>query len=196
MLSVVVPGAVVGALYWSHSDGRRERFTGTPIAAVPAPPLNLPDDDGGRFNISDQRGSVVLVYFGYAHCPDVCPATLGQMADVLTTLGHDAAHVRSVFVTLDPNRDTPPLLRQYLSNFTWSHGRVPLGLTGSPHAVAAAARAWGVSWRPAEGGAFIDHTSVVTAVGPDGRLRLRYGFSQMANIRAVALDIRHLLGGA
>jgi protein SCO1/2 len=70
---------------------------------------------------------------------------------------------------------------------------MPVGLTGSPEAVAAAARAWGVTWRPSEGGAYIDHTSVVAVVGPDGRERLRYGFSQLENPKAVASDLKYIL---
>jgi protein SCO1/2 len=154
-----------------------------------APALVLPNDRGGTFDLAAHRGEIVLVYFGYTHCPDVCPATLNLLDAVSEHLGADRRRVEQVFVTLDPRRDTPELLRAYLSNFD----PAPVGLTGSPEAVAAAARAWGVTWRRAEGGAYIDHTSVVAVVGPDGRERLRYGFSQLGNSAAVARDLRHIL---
>ncbi len=129
------------------------------------------------------------VYFGYTHCPDVCPATLNLLDAVSESLGADRRRVEQVFVTLDPRRDTPDLLRAYLSNFD----PVPVGLTGPPEAVAAAARAWGVTWRLSEGGAYIDHTSLVAVVGPDGWERLRYGFSQLEDPKAVARDLKHIL---
>jgi protein SCO1 len=153
------------------------------------PSLVLPDDRGGMFDLAAHRGEIMLVYFGYAHCPDVCPATLNLLDAVSESLGADRHRVEQVFVTLDPRRDTPDLLRAYLSNFD----PVPVGLTGSPEAVAAAARAWDVTWRPSEGGAYIDHTSLVAVVGPDGRERLRYGFSQLEDPKAVARDLNHIL---
>jgi protein SCO1 len=141
------------------------------------------------FDLAAHRGEIVLVYFGYTHCPDVCPATLNLLDAVSESLGADRRRVEQVFVTLDPRRDTPDLLRAYLSNFD----PVPVGLTGSPEAVAAAARAWGVTWRPSESGAYIDHTSLVAVIGPDGRERLRYGFSQLVDPNAVARDLKHIL---
>jgi protein SCO1/2 len=115
------------------------------------------------------------------------------MAAALTRLGGDAGRVQSVFVTLDARRDTASALHEYLANFTTDGAPTPIGLTGSPAAIAAAARHWGVTWRPAEAGAFIDHTSVVAAVAPDGRLRLRYSFSQIGDAGAVARDLVRLL---
>src|SRR5260370_28674039 len=90
---------------------------------------------------------------------------------------------------LDPRRHTRDLLGAYLSTFD----RVAVGLTGPPVAVAAEARAWGVTWRLSEGGAYIDHTSLVAVVGPDGWERLRYGFSQLEDPKAVARDLKHIL---
>ena len=122
----------------------------------------LPNDRGGTFDLAAHRGEIVLVYFGYTHCPDVCPETLNRLDAVWEHLGPDRHRVEEVFVTLDPRRDTPELLRAYLSYFD----PAPVGLTGSPEAVAAAARAWGVTWRPVKGGAFIDHTSLVAVSVP------------------------------
>jgi protein SCO1 len=174
-------------VYSRSSDGFS--YVGTRVRSGAVPSLKLPNDRGGTFDLAAHHGGIVLVYFGYTHCPDVCPATLNRLDAVLELLGADQRRVEQVFVTLDPRRDTPELLRAYLSNFD----PVPVGLTGSPEAVAATARAWGVSWRPAKGGAYIDHTSLAVVVGPDGRERLRYGFSQLGDPAAVARDISHIL---
>ena len=174
-------------VYSRSSDGFS--YVGTRVGPGLAPSLVLPNDQGGNFDLAAHSGGIVLVYFGYTQCPDVCPATLSLLDAVSKCLGADRRRVEQVFVTLDPRRDTPEILRAYLSNFD----PVPVGLTGSPEAVAATARAWGVTWRPAQCGAYIDHTSLVAVVGPDGRERLRYGFSQLGDPAAVARDLRHIL---
>jgi len=180
-----------GTALWAAAGHRAGRFAyaGTPVAARPVIALSLPDDRGGRFDLSRHSGQVVLVYFGYTHCPDTCPTTLGRIADTMHDLGPDARRVLAVFVTLDPARDTAPVLRTYLANFD----PPPLGLTADPAAIASAATDWGVAWRFADGGRYIDHTSVVIVVGPDGHVRLRYGFSQLHDGSILAADIRHLL---
>ncbi len=154
-----------------------------------APALVLPDDRGGVFDLAHERGDVVMVTFGYVNCPDVCPMVLGSLADIDARLGADRARVRQVFVTLDPARDTPAALHAFLAQFS----PAPLGLAGSPAATGAAAAAWGVTSRPAAGGAFLDHTALVAVVGPDGRERLRYGVGQLGDPGGVARDIARLL---
>jgi protein SCO1/2 len=92
--------------------------------------------DGKPVTQAEYRGKVVLLYFGYTNCPDVCPATLSNAHDVLTRLGPEARDVRVLFVTVDPNRDTPPLLAAYVKNF----GAEIVGLRGTPDELAALAR--------------------------------------------------------
>ena len=179
---------LLGLLIYSGS-GDRFSYAGTPVRSDVAPSLVLPDDHGGMFDLAKHRGEIMLIYFGYTHCPDVCPATLTLLDAVSERLGADRRRIKQVFVTLDPERDKPEFLRNYLSNFD----PTTIGLTGTPEALTAAARAWGVTWRRARDGVFIDHTSFVTLVGPDGRERLRYGFSQLSNSSAVARDIEHIL---
>jgi len=182
--------AILASAAWGYARlGAGFSYAGTPVAKGNAPPLVLPDDRGGIFDLSTRRGGITLVYFGYTHCPDVCPATLGLLDAVARQMGPDAGRVTQVFVTLDPYRDTQTTLHEFLSNFD----PVPIGLTGSPEAIAVAARAWNVTWRPADGNAFFDHTSVVAVIGPDGRQRLRYGFSQLGDAAAVARDLQHVL---
>lgn len=187
--------ALAAALPWALR-GTTAATAGSPVPGDPRLPLALPGTDGRPFDIGAERGRVVLVYFGYTHCPDVCPSTLADLRDAVGRLGPDAGRVRVVFVTLDPRRDTGPLLADYLASFAPAAGAPFVGLVADEAALAAAARAWGVTWRTAESGAYLDHSSVVTAVGPDGRARLRYGFSQSADPAALARDVEGLIHGA
>ncbi len=182
----------VAGLAWAGLR-RGAGTAGTLAGAEPAPPLALADDRGGRFDLLRERGRVVLVTFGYTRCPDVCPTILGSLAAALDRLGGEAAGMRTVFVTLDPLRDTAAVLRPYLAAFAPADGAAPLGLTDAPGRIAQAARDWRVSVRRAAGGAFLDHTAMVAAVAPDGRLRLRYGVSQLGDAGRVAADLHGLL---
>jgi protein SCO1/2 len=103
------------------------------------PPLSFSmtrSEDGKRVTEADYRGKVVLLYFGYTQCPDECPTTLANAAEILSRLGGDAQHVRMLFVTVDPNRDTAPVLSAYVRNFAPEIE----GLRGTPDALAALAR--------------------------------------------------------
>jgi protein SCO1 len=96
--------------------------------------------DGKEVTQADYRGRIVMLYFGYTYCPDVCPTTLANVADVLKRLGPAARHVRLLFITVDPNRDTLPVLAQYVKNF----GPQIDGLRGTPDQLAALARRYRV----------------------------------------------------
>lgn len=136
---------------------------------------------GGPFALVDQTGQTVteasfagrwmLVYFGYAYCPDVCPTELGTMAAAIDALGPAGEQVVPVFITIDPERDTPALLADYVSRF---HPRMR-GLTGTPEQVAEAARRYRVYYaraRRAEATDYLmDHSSFIYLVGPDARVR-------------------------
>ena len=187
--ALVMPGLLLVGLFLAARSGHGGSTAGTPSGRGMAPGLILPDDTGGVFDLSRQHGRVVLVTFGYTHCPDVCPATLGLIDAAVAELGDQSRKVDIVFVTLDPARDTAPLLHGYLANFS----PVPVGLTGTQAQIAAALKTWGVQWRPAQGGAFFDHTSLVAVVAPDGREALRYGFSQIGDPAAVTRDLRRIL---
>lgn len=184
------------ASYVERSRSGAPAFIGSLVEARIAPALVMPDSAGGTFDLAAQRGRLVLVYFGYRSCPDVCPATLADLTATMNVLGPDASNVRVAFVTLDPSRDTPEMVRDYLSNFTPPGGTPFVGLVADRAATAAAAARWGVTWRSADAGRYIDHTSLVTAVDPAGRVRLRYGLGQLGDPGAVAQDLRELLHGA
>ena len=198
MTRATIACLVVAALasYVERSCSGDHAFTGSPVEARVAPSLAMPDAAGGTFDLAAQRGRLVLVYFGYRSCPDVCPATLADLAATMNALGPDAANVRVAFVTLDPGRATPDLVRDYLSSFA-PRGAAPfIGLVADKATTATAAARWGVTWRSADAGRYIDHTSLVTAVDPAGRIRLRYGIGQLGDPGAVARDLRELLHGA
>jgi protein SCO1/2 len=132
---------------------------------------------GGAFRLVDQAGRVVteqdlkgrpsLIFFGFTHCPDICPTTLFEVSEVLTRLGADAERVNAVFITVDPERDTPELLGKYLGSF---HPRL-IGLSGDATATEAVIRAYRVYARkvPLEkGGYTMDHTAAVYLMNKDG----------------------------
>ena len=192
-------GALI-ALFWALSrvPGGVPRFHGQLLPARPAPAFRgMRDTAGRRFHWLAQRGSPVLVFFGYTHCPDVCPLTLVRLARVLHELGPAGRRVRVVFVSLDPGRDTPQVLRAYLQALLPG----AIGLRGAPAATARAAAQWGVRYRrvDATGSAtgsndyWLDHTAAVTLVGPHGHLRARYGYAQLQARGLLRQDLQGLL---
>ena len=141
----------------------------SPAAAAIGGPFRLVDQDG---KARDQRlllGKWTAVYFGYSFCPDACPTTLTALGQAQKALGDSAKKFQVVFVTVDPERDTPAELKTYLSSPAFPNGTI--GLTGSPAAIAQAARAYRVFYRKVGAGAnySMDHTSVVYLMRPDGR---------------------------
>ncbi len=152
----------------------------------PAPSLEaLVDTTGRPFSLAEIRGRVVLVSFGYTHCPDVCPTTLAIHREVLRARPEVAA---VVFVTVDPERDTTTALANYLRFFD-----APIvGVTGEPAAVAAAAKAWGVTVllgeRDAAGNYPVVHSAGTYVIDPKGRRRLLYPYGTPAEILVAAVD--------
>ena len=131
-------------------------------------PFTLTDQDGHARDDRDFRGRWQLVYFGYTYCPDVCPTTLSEIADALRALGPQAGTVVPLFVTLDPERDRPAVLRKYLAAF----GSEFVGLTGTAAEIASVAQAYRVYYakQPIPGGGYsIDHASAIYLMAPDGR---------------------------
>lgn len=130
----------------------------------------LVDHDGRRVRDADFRGSAMLVFFGFTHCPDVCPTALARIAEILDALGPDAGSVRALFVSVDPRRDTPALLKEYVAHFS---PRI-VGLTGSEAEIAAIARAYRAYYRIAADagtnpGYLVDHSSFVYVMDRGGR---------------------------
>ena len=139
------------------------------------PPLSFTmtrSEDGKQVTQADYRGETVLLYFGYTNCPDVCPTTLSEVHDILMRLGPEVRHVRMLFVTVDPNRDTAPVLSAYVKNF----GTEIDGLRGTPDELAALARRYRVEYSvtPASGNHPYDvtHSSAIFVFDGSGAARL------------------------
>jgi protein SCO1/2 len=133
-------------------------------------PFTLLDKAGHDVTDRAFRGKYMLVYFGYTTCPDVCPTTLADVAAALDSLGAKAASVQPVFVTVDPERDTPPVVGEYVANF----GDRWVGLTGSAAQIATVAKEYRVYYakHPTGSGPLdytMDHSSILYLMGPDGR---------------------------
>jgi protein SCO1 len=133
-------------------------------------PFALVNGDSHPVTDRDFRGKYLLVYFGYTYCPDVCPTTLNAVADALDKLGKTADRLQPLFITVDPRRDTPGVIKQYAAAFS---PRV-LGLTGTPAEIAAVAKEYHVYYAehrtgPGPNDYSMDHSSILYLMGPDGR---------------------------
>jgi protein SCO1/2 len=152
--------------------------------------LELTDHNGKPRTLADFKGKVVTLFFGFTHCPDVCPTTLNEMAVVMKELGADAARVQVLFVSVDPERDTADVLKNYVPVFNPAF----LGLTGSADEVARAAKEFKIFYQKQklQGGAYtMDHSAGTYILDTEGRLRLfaQYG----AGAPSLLHDIRQLL---
>jgi protein SCO1/2 len=151
----------------------------------------LPDVDGKTRSMKDFAGKAVVVFFGYTQCPDACPVTLAEIAQAKKLLGPDGDKVQGVLVTVDPERDTPEVLRAYVGNF----GADFVALRGTPEQTAAVAKEFKVFYKKTEGkqpgSYFMDHSAASYIYDPQGKLRLysRYGTGP----QALADDLRLLL---
>lgn len=172
---------------------------GGALAEDSAPPAA---ETGGRFILQTHRGDVVtdqdflgrflLVFFGYTYCPDVCPTSLQTLADVMDLLGEDGRQVQPLFISVDPARDTPALLGEYVSAF---HPSL-IGLTGSQAAIESVTRKYRVKFNRAGGEGdsyFIDHTAAIFLMAPDGRYLRRFSHDSTAD--SMAETLRELFNG-
>jgi protein SCO1 len=150
--------------------------------------FSLVNGEGKRVTDADFRGRLMLVFFGYTHCPDVCPTELQNMAVALDKLGPDADKVAPIFISVDPQRDTPETVGAYVKNFS---ARI-MGLTGSSSEVANAAKAYRVYFRKAGDdltgdGYTVDHSAFVYLMDKDGRYLTHFSFNTAPNIIADAI---------
>lgn len=173
LLLVIVGGFLLGALIGAgililNTDMQGNRVT-TSGKALVGGPFELVGKDGKIVTDQDFRGRHMLVFFGYTHCPDICPAELQVMSVALDGLGSDADKVVPIFITLDPERDTPEAVNAYVENF----GSNFIGLSGSPEAIAKVAKAYRVSYQKFQddktGDNYsVDHSALLYLMGPDG----------------------------
>jgi protein SCO1/2 len=193
LLTVIVAGFLIGALGGAAAliltrgaAGPRVASTGT---ALIGGPFTLIGHDGKPVTDQAFRGKYMLVFFGFTHCPDICPAELQVMSAALDELGPKANEVIPIFITLDPERDTPQVVTDYVRNF----GQRFVGLTGLPEQVAAAAKAYRVAYSKfQEEGAkpddyTIDHVALVYLMGKDGEYLANFAYGTPAAKMAEAL---------
>jgi protein SCO1/2 len=155
--------------------------------------FSLPDQNGQVRSLKEFQGKVVVLFFGYTQCPDVCPTTMTELAQVKKMLGADGDKLQVVFVTVDPERDTPDVLKGYMANFDPTF----IALRGTPEQVAAIAKDFKVFYKKTEGKTptsySMDHSAASYVYDTKGQLRLytRYG----SGAQALASDIKLLLKG-
>lgn len=186
VLAVVLIAAIaIGSrlMVWSGPEHAQAAIGG---------PFTLVDGDGRQVTDADFRGKWMLIYFGYTFCPDVCPTALSVVAGAMEKLTPaEEAKLVPVFVTVDPKRDTPPVMKDYVAAF---HPRM-VGLTGSEEQVAKAMKAYKVYGARAKGGDdtsyTVDHSSILYLVGPDGRFVAHFPHGTTADDLAAALK-KHL----
>lgn len=170
---------------------RPHTFHGTVIQSPePSYDFTLTSVDGD-VSLSDFRGKIVLIYFGYTFCPDICPGTLGNVAQALRNMGTKADDVQLIMVSLDPERDTPEKLAEYMDHFHPSF----IGVTGSKEKLDEVAALYGIFYQKAEGsdatGYLIDHTATLMVLDREGYLKLVFPFGVTAE--EIADDLKYMI---
>jgi protein SCO1/2 len=149
-------------------------------------PFHLIDQNGKAFSNEDMKGKPYLVFFGYTHCPDICPTTLFELSQLFRNLGPDANRVGALFITVDPERDTRAVLKDYMASFD-PHLR---GLTGDRKAIDQAIKDYRVYAKkvPLEGGDYaMDHTALVYLMDKDGHFVAPFNMQRAADAEAAQL---------
>ncbi|WP_312303800.1 SCO family protein [Pulveribacter sp.] len=183
------------AVFLAACSPKAASFQGVDVTGADyARDLPLTDQHGQRRSLKDFAGKVVVVFFGYTQCPDVCPTSMSELAEVKQALGADGERLQGIFVTVDPERDTPEVLKAYMASFDPSF----IALRGTPEELAAVAKDFKIYYKRVEGSTptsyTMDHSAGNYVYDPAGRLRLyhRYG----SGAQALAADVRALLDEA
>lgn len=190
--SLIILSAVIAVAYFSvlrlYSSDDRQHQHGVskqqdiPAGTLPGGPFTLVDHTGRTVTDKDFRGSFLLVFFGYTHCPDVCPVTLSMISATLKALDKDARYVRPLFITVDPEQDTPGVLASYVRAF---HPAI-IGLTGTPQQIRSVTKAykahyervpWKIAGKVSNPSRYrVDHTAFIYLMGPNGNFLEVFGF--------------------
>jgi protein SCO1/2 len=152
----------------------------------------LTDHNGQRFELSSQRGKAVLIFFGYTSCPDVCPTTLSKLSEVYRHLGDDSKRVKTLYITVDPARDTPAILKDDLSNFEVD----ALGLTGTKAEIDKVVALYGAQYEiiplPESAAKYsVAHTATLYALDTAGRTRLEFPYE--AKVDEIVAGLKAIL---
>jgi len=185
---LVVAAGVLLAL--AIRETPRGGAAGTALASAIGGPFRLIDQNGKPVSDADLKGKWQLVFFGYTHCPDACPTALNEIALALEQLGEKRDAIEVVFITVDPDRDTPEVMKSYVQSFD-----APIiALTGSPEAVAQAAKAYRVYYAKhprADGDYDMDHSAVIYVMNPEGRFTATFTPDSTAD--AIAQRLQKLI---
>lgn len=192
LISAALALPLLSALQGCERSGAPASFKAVDITgATYAQDLDLPDTEGKRRHIADFKGKLTVVFFGFTQCPDVCPTTMLELAQVKKALGADGDKVQGIFISLDPERDTPEILKAYVQNFSLDF----IALRGTLEETQAAAKRFKVFYAKVpgktEGSYSMDHTAGSFVFDAQGKVRLftRYG----AGAEALKHDLQLLL---
>ena len=192
-LAVFLLGLLIPATYWAVQSLRPAQLNGIILQGDgPVPDFTLTDQNGTRASLSDYRGKIVLLYFGYTYCPDVCPITLDVLAKAIEALpARQQDEVQVIMVSVDPERDTPEVLAEYLAYFNPDF----VGMTGTVAEVQLAGSPLGIYFAKqvvdSSAGYFMDHTASVAVIDKEGLIRLLYPYETPSE--AITADLKVLL---
>jgi protein SCO1/2 len=190
LMSLLLIGAVgAGIFLFSKPASLRGTTYAEPYPL--ASDFELARANGDSFRLSEQHGKIVMLFFGYTSCPDVCPTTMAELNQALGKLGDKADQVQVLFVTVDPQRDTPGKVQEYVNHFNPSF----IGLSGSESELAKVWSDYGVFRQVVEGksaaGYLVDHTARVTLIDQQGNLRVSFPFD--TPVEDIVHDLKLLL---
>ncbi len=182
----IILGLATGVYFF-----RPHTFHGTVIQSI-EPSYNFTlTSKNGDVSLKDFQGKMVLIYFGYTFCPDICPATLANVGQALRQIGSDADDVQLIMVSLDPDRDTPEKLEEYVAHFHPSF----IGITGTQEQLDTVTSLYGIFYEKKEGSAatsyLIDHTATLMVIDREGYLKLVFPFGVTAD--EIADDLKYML---
>jgi len=190
LMSFLLIGAVAtGVFLFSKPASFRGTTYAEPYPA--APEIELTHANGTNYRLSEMRGKVVMLFFGYTSCPDVCPTTMAELKQALEKIGDQADQVQVLYVTVDPQRDTPARVQEYVDHFNPSF----IGLSGSESELAKVWSDYGVFREIVDGtsaaGYLVNHTARVTMIDQQGNLRVSFPFD--TPVENIVHDLKLLL---
>lgn len=195
-IGVIILAVAVLGITFSVLLAKPPEFRGTSYAEPfpPAPEIELSKADGSVFRLNEQRGKINLIFFGYTSCPDFCPTTLAEMRLLMDALGSDAEHVQVLFITVDPENDTPEKLQEYVTRFNSAF----IGLGGTQAELEPVWSGYSIFREVTEQqtalGTVINHTVRLNLIDLDGNLRLSYAYGTLYT--DIVFDIKLLLDEA
>ena len=190
IVGIVALPATITYIWWTTTRTQDDQQD---VASAIAPAFSLVNHLGERVSEEDYRGKWLLVFFGFTHCPDVCPTTLAELAAVMRQLGTNAKEVQPLFVSIDPQRDSVAEMAEYVTQF---HPSI-MGLTGTDEEIAAAADSFRVFYErtpdaAAPDGYTMSHTSAVYLVSPDGEFVVPYTYG--TPVQDIVEDLSNRIG--